>query len=209
MSQQTDSLAVALFSEILTVDQLARNNVAKVLPRGMELSHFSVLNHLAHTQSEKTPAQLAQTFHLTRGAMTNTLRKLETSGYVHIRPDWDDARRKLVTISPAGARGARRGFGRDRSHHRGCGGKDWGGQNARDLTDHAGTSIGTQQRRLSGFERCGDVVHRQIAIGNRPAPAQKIKLEPFAVHRIETGLTHQIEKLIGRDEFFKFMGPFG
>ena len=102
MSQQTDSLAVALFSEILTVDQLARNNVAKVLPRGMELSHFSVLNHLAHTQNERTPAQLAQTFHLTRGAMTNTLRKLEMSGFVHIRPDWDDARRKLVTISPAG-----------------------------------------------------------------------------------------------------------
>jgi len=102
MSQQTDSLAVALFSEILTVDQLARNNVAKVLPKGMELSHFSVLNHLARTQTERTPAQLAQTFHLTRGAMTNTLGKLEVSGYIHIRPDWDDARRKLVTISPAG-----------------------------------------------------------------------------------------------------------
>lgn len=102
MNQQTDSLAVALFSEILTVDQLARNNVAKVLPRGMELSHFSVLNHLARTQDEKTPAQLAQIFHLTRGAMTNTLRKLENAGYVHIRPDWDDARRKMVTISPTG-----------------------------------------------------------------------------------------------------------
>lgn len=102
MKQQTDSLAVALFSEILTVDQLARNNVAKALPKGMELSHFSVLNHLARTQEEKTPAQLAQIFHLTRGAMTNTLRKLETSGYVHIRPDWDDARRKMVTISPTG-----------------------------------------------------------------------------------------------------------
>lgn len=102
MTEQTDSLAVALFSEILTVDQLARNNVAKALPKGMELSHFSVLNHLARTQEEKTPAQLAQIFHLTRGAMTNTLRKLEVSGYVHIRPDWDDARRKMVTISPAG-----------------------------------------------------------------------------------------------------------
>ena len=102
MSEQTDSLAVALFSEILTVDQLARNNVAKALPKGMELSHFSVLSHLARTQTEKTPAQLAQTFHLSRGAMTNTLRKLETSGYVHIRPDWDDARRKLVTVSPSG-----------------------------------------------------------------------------------------------------------
>ncbi|MCX7301755.1 MAG: MarR family transcriptional regulator [Rhodobacterales bacterium] len=102
MDNLTDALAVSLFSEILTVDQLARSNVAKVLPKGMELSHFSVLNHLAHTGGEKTPAQLARIFHLTRGAMTNTLGKLEWAGWVHIRPDWDDARRKLVSISPAG-----------------------------------------------------------------------------------------------------------
>jgi DNA-binding MarR family transcriptional regulator len=68
----------------------------------MELSHFSVLNHLAHIGAERTPAQLAQTFHLTRGAITNTLSKLEWAGWVHVRPDWDDARRKLVSISPAG-----------------------------------------------------------------------------------------------------------
>jgi DNA-binding MarR family transcriptional regulator len=36
--------------------------------------------------------------------MTNTLNKLEWAGHVHIRPDWDDARRKLVSISPAGVR---------------------------------------------------------------------------------------------------------
>ena len=34
--------------------------------------------------------------------MTNTLAKLEWAGHVHIRPDWDDARRKFVAISPAG-----------------------------------------------------------------------------------------------------------
>lgn len=102
MEKQIYSLAVSLFSEILTVDQLARNNVARALPKGMELSHFSVLNHLASAAKERTPAQLAHTFHLTRGAMTNTLRKLENAGFVHIRPDWEDARRKLVTISPTG-----------------------------------------------------------------------------------------------------------
>ncbi len=104
MNSQTNNLAVTFFSEILTVDQLARANVARVLPKGMELSHFSVLNHLAHSGDERTPAQLARTFHLTRGAMTNTLGKLEWAGWVHIRPDWDDARRKLVSISPAGKR---------------------------------------------------------------------------------------------------------
>jgi DNA-binding MarR family transcriptional regulator len=34
--------------------------------------------------------------------MTNTLRKLEWAGHIHISPDWDDARRKQVVISPAG-----------------------------------------------------------------------------------------------------------
>ncbi|MDX1782263.1 MAG: MarR family transcriptional regulator, partial [Thalassovita sp.] len=96
------SLAIALFSELLTADQLVRNRLSKVLPKGMEISHFSVLNQLARSGDERTPAQLAKSFHVTRGAMTNTLSKLEWAGYVHIRPDWDDARRKLVAISPAG-----------------------------------------------------------------------------------------------------------
>jgi DNA-binding MarR family transcriptional regulator len=101
-SDATDALAVALFSEVFTADQLGRNLISRVLPRGMELSHFSVLNHLAHLNDERTPAQLADAFHVTRGAMTNTLTKLEWAGHVHIRPDWDDARRKFVSISPSG-----------------------------------------------------------------------------------------------------------
>lgn len=102
MTDPTNALAIALFSEILTADQLVRNRLSKVMPKGMEISHFSVLNHLAHIEKERTPAQLAQTFHVTRGAMTNTLGRLELQGYVHIRPDWEDARRKMVGISRAG-----------------------------------------------------------------------------------------------------------
>ena len=30
------------------------------------------------------------------------MNKLELSGYIHVRPDWEDARRKRVSISPAG-----------------------------------------------------------------------------------------------------------
>ncbi len=97
-----NSLAVSLFGEILALDQLVRARLAKVLPKGMELSHFSVLNQLSHTRIERTPAQIAKSFRVTRGAITNTLNKLELSGYIHIRPDWDDARRKMVSISPAG-----------------------------------------------------------------------------------------------------------
>ncbi|MFP1643620.1 MarR family winged helix-turn-helix transcriptional regulator [Pontitalea aquivivens] len=102
MTETVDPLAATLFSEVFMADQLARNRISRVLPKGMEISHFSVLNHLAHINEERTPAQLAATFHVTRGAMTNTLSKLVWAGHVHIRPDWDDARRKFVAISPAG-----------------------------------------------------------------------------------------------------------
>ncbi len=100
--QSTDSLAASLFSEVFIADQLARGLISKALPRGMQISHFSVLNLLAYVNEERTPAELAEAFHLTRGAMTNTLARLEWAGHIHIRPDWDDARRKFVSISPAG-----------------------------------------------------------------------------------------------------------
>lgn len=100
--ERVEEIAVALFGELFMADQLARNRISKVLPKGMELSHFGVLNHLARLNEERTPAQLARSFHVTRGAMTNTLAKLEWAGHVHIRPDWDDARRKFVAISPSG-----------------------------------------------------------------------------------------------------------
>jgi DNA-binding MarR family transcriptional regulator len=102
VSKESEPVAVALISEIFMADQLARSRLSKALPKAMELSHFSVLNHLARNQDERTPAELARLFHVTRGAMTNTLSKLEWAGYIHIRPDWEDARRKMVTISPAG-----------------------------------------------------------------------------------------------------------
>ncbi len=99
---EPDAIAISLVSEILSVEQLMRALLAKHLPKGMELSHFTVLNYLAAQTDEKSPASMARVLHLTKGAMTNTLTKLDLSGYVHIRPDWDDARRKRVLISDAG-----------------------------------------------------------------------------------------------------------
>ncbi len=93
---------IAVFSEIIAIDQRFRLELAKVLPKGMELSHFSALNHLATVNAERTPAQLSKALNVSRGAMTNTLSKLEARGYVHIRPDWEDARSKFVSISDAG-----------------------------------------------------------------------------------------------------------
>jgi DNA-binding MarR family transcriptional regulator len=76
-----------------------RHKINRALPNGMELSQFMLLNYLATISEERRPSQLAKLFQLTRGAMTNTLGKLEAAGYIHMRPDWDDARRKCVVIS--------------------------------------------------------------------------------------------------------------
>lgn len=97
-----DTLAITLLSEIATVEQLAQSHLKNALPKGMEVSHFAVLNHFAGSGGEKTPGQLARVFHVTKGAMTNTLRRLENAGYVTIRPDKTDARSKLVRLSPEG-----------------------------------------------------------------------------------------------------------
>ncbi|MCF6272627.1 MAG: MarR family transcriptional regulator [Rhodobacteraceae bacterium] len=97
-----DPLAITLFSEIAVIDQMARTRLSRALPEGMELSHFVVLNHFSHMGGEKTPAQLARMLHVTKGAMTNTVRRLLDAGFIHIRPDWDDARKKWISLSPAG-----------------------------------------------------------------------------------------------------------
>jgi len=40
MIDEAQALAVTLFSEILTADQLLRNRLSRILPNGMEISHF-------------------------------------------------------------------------------------------------------------------------------------------------------------------------
>lgn len=90
------------FNEIGIIDQLASNHFERVMPMGLRLPHFSVLNNLSRLGGDKTPAQLANAFQVTKGAMTNTLQRLETAGYVTITPDDEDRRRKRVNITPAG-----------------------------------------------------------------------------------------------------------
>ena len=97
-----DMNLLILLSEIATIEQLARNKLDNALPKDLNISSFSVLNHFSGSRAEKTPLQLARSYHVTKGAMTNTLNKLEKQGYIHVRPDWNDARKKCVSISQSG-----------------------------------------------------------------------------------------------------------
>jgi len=97
-----DPLLFTFFNEIGIIEQLARAQFEQVLPDGLKLSQFTVLNHFARLGGERSPAQLASAFQVTKGAMTNTLQRLEARGLIAVRPDPSDGRAKLVSLTDEG-----------------------------------------------------------------------------------------------------------
>ena len=90
------------FNEIGIISQLSQNLFDSVMPNGLTLSQFSVLNHFVRLKKIESPAKLAKSFQVTKGAMTNTLGRLEKQEFVTIRPDPNDGRAKLVDITEKG-----------------------------------------------------------------------------------------------------------
>lgn len=92
------------FNEIGIISQLSSTAFERALPSGMSMAQFGVLNHFARLGGEYAPARLAAAFQVTRGAMTNTLQRLEANGWVSIRSDPEDGRRKRVKLTAKGRR---------------------------------------------------------------------------------------------------------
>ncbi len=97
-----DPVHFRLFNEIGIINQLAQNIFEGVMPDGMTLAQFIVLNHFVRLGGSKAPAELARVFQVTRGTMTSTLQKLEAKGLVAIKADRSDGRAKLVSLTAAG-----------------------------------------------------------------------------------------------------------
>ena len=51
-----------LFNEIGIVQQLATTTFNRVLPDGLHVAHFSVINHLVRLGDGRTPAAIASAF---------------------------------------------------------------------------------------------------------------------------------------------------
>lgn len=94
---------VRVLTEITIIAQLAQAKLDRRLPAGLTSSQFGVLTHFMRRGGRASPAELASAFQVTRGAMTNTLQKLEAQGFVAIVGDAVDGRRKHVSLTPAGA----------------------------------------------------------------------------------------------------------
>ena len=102
--EPNDPLLFRVFNEIGIIEQLARTVFERVMPHGLKVSQFSLLNHMVRLGDGKRPAELADAFQVTRGAMTNTVSRLETLGFVRVTPDPDDGRAKAVYLTDAGRR---------------------------------------------------------------------------------------------------------
>ncbi len=99
-----EALAFEFFNEVGIISQLSSTRMQRLLPHGMTQSQFSVLNWFVRVDTQASPTRLANAFQVTKGAMTNTLGKLEEKGFVAIAPDPASGRSKIVTMTAAGAR---------------------------------------------------------------------------------------------------------
>ena len=101
-SKREDPVHFRFMNEIAIIDQLASRLFERVMPEGMTLPQFGVLNHFVRLDRPSSPQRLASAFQVTKGAMTNTLQHLAAKGLVTVAPDPEDGRAKTVTITAAG-----------------------------------------------------------------------------------------------------------
>ncbi len=94
--------AYTFFNEVGIISQLASNQMRRAMPHELTQSQFGVLNWFVRVDDQATPGRLSSAFQVTKGAMTNTLRKLAEKGFVSIAADPRSGRRKIVRMTSKG-----------------------------------------------------------------------------------------------------------
>ncbi|MFT5097957.1 MAG: DNA-binding MarR family transcriptional regulator [Candidatus Azotimanducaceae bacterium] len=96
--------AFEILNEIGIINQLSTSRFERLLGDSLTRSQFSVLNNFVRLGGTRTPAELADAFQVTRGAMTNTLKRLADRGCIQIEISDEDRRSKVVKITAEGRR---------------------------------------------------------------------------------------------------------
>lgn len=98
-----DPIAFVLLNEVGIIEHLSRTAAERVLPAGLSMAGFAVLNHMIRLRHEqRAPAQIANAVQVTKGAMTGTLKRLEAEGWITVDPDPRDGRGKIVRLTTEG-----------------------------------------------------------------------------------------------------------
>ena len=86
LSQREQALFL-LLNEIGIISQLSSARLERLLPHGLTVAQFGLLNHLVRL-----------------GTMTSTLQRLESKGFISMRANPADGRAKIVILTEAGRR---------------------------------------------------------------------------------------------------------
>jgi DNA-binding MarR family transcriptional regulator len=93
---------VQVFNEIGFIEHLVRQAVSPLLPAGMSYAQFELLTFFSREGDGQTPAELAHAMQVTKGAITNTLQRMEAKGFVTVLADVSDRRKKRIRLTRAG-----------------------------------------------------------------------------------------------------------
>jgi DNA-binding MarR family transcriptional regulator len=92
--------------------QLSGERARQALGPDLPLPLFTILNHFKRLGGGKTVTDLAGAFQLPQPGVTKSVQKLIAAGHLRFERDPDDARRKLLHLTPAGARAHDRALAR-------------------------------------------------------------------------------------------------
>lgn len=91
-----------VFNEIGIIAQLSGTQFERVLPHGLTRAQFTILNWFCRVDNAASPGRLASALQVTKGAITNSLKKLEAKGFIEIRADAQSGRQKVVMLTQTG-----------------------------------------------------------------------------------------------------------
>tara|TARA_B100001964_G_C14253220_1_gene611004 strand:- start:742 stop:1203 length:462 start_codon:yes stop_codon:yes gene_type:complete len=95
-------LLFTYFNEMNIISQLSSGIFSKTLPEGLTNSQFNVLNWFVRVDDVANPGRLSTAFQVTKGAMTNTLKKLQEKHFITVEQDQNSGRKKIVRMTPQG-----------------------------------------------------------------------------------------------------------
>jgi DNA-binding MarR family transcriptional regulator len=101
-AQPADHPVLQVFANIRLIDEEVRDAIAGCLPEGLSVPQYEVLRLIDFRGEGQTPAEIAETLHIPKSGLTNTLQRLEANGYARIEPCAEDGRKKRVWMTPAG-----------------------------------------------------------------------------------------------------------
>ena len=102
LQSQADSSVFRFFMEISSIAQASDKLMDRALPHELKRAHFLVLDRLARDDASPTLLDLSRAMQVTKGAITNTIQRLEARGFVVVEPDAHDGRSKRVLLTDLG-----------------------------------------------------------------------------------------------------------